>query len=425
MNATAHTPVDFDPDRRCVDPDLKLAIGNLVGFLEQQEDRRRRRTEQEKADHRLAVEAVACNLIAAEKIAAGTAIRVERGHRAVFGGGRYGSPVHGRSFLAVLDTMASAKLIVQDTGFRVSARLHKPSTIHATPALWDHLPLRKVDWSALARDDRREVLILKGEKDARGNAPTVDYEDTPATRRLRRQVQKLNAYLADAPITVLATVDSRGNPIDPTRRTLTRVFNNSSWEEGGRLGNGGFWTNMSRVDRFKLIRLNGERIASADYAQCQPRILFALEGAEQPEGDLYDILGDGRWRKGWQQLLMACLYARQPLRNWPRDCRELFGPNPPRLPDAISELEARLPKRVAFHVAAGTAIGHRLAKVEGNMTLAAIEMLLKQGIPALPVYDCVYVPRRHAKAAREAMLAAAERHAGIKWPGFVKIDLGK
>ncbi|MEP0321833.1 hypothetical protein [Bauldia litoralis] len=410
--------IRFDPHRRAASPELKAAVRALASFLEQREGRKRCRTEREHAVHRLAADAVACNLIAASLIGPGTSVAIERGHDAMFGHARYRSPVYGRHFVTILDTMLDAKLITATTGFRVSPQIRKASTIRATAALAQHLPLgtSRADWQSIKRDVAdEEVLILKGTKGAKGEAPLLDYADTPETARLRRQVQKLNARLAKAPITILATTDSLGRPIDPTQCTLTRIFNNGRWDEGGRIGNGAFWTGMTRDDRFNLIRIDGERIASADFAQCQPRILFALSGADQPNGDLYDF-GDGH-RRGWQQLIVASLFARKPLGSWPFGCRENFEPDPPHLRDAIAEIEFRLAP-IADYL--GTGIGHRLAKIEGDMILRATEALLRQRVVALPVYDCLYVARRHVEAARDAMQAAADRLAG----GVVKIDLG-
>lgn len=410
--------VRFDPYRRAASPRLKKAARRLAWRLEQREDRKRRRTDQERTAHRLAVEVIACNLIVASLIGPGTPVAIERGHDAMFGHARYRSPVYGRHFVTILDTMLDAKLITATTGFRVSPQIRKASTISATAALAEHLPLgiSRAAWRAIKRDATgEEVLILKGAKGANGEAPLLDYDDTPETARLRRQVQRLNARLAKAPITILATTDSLGRPIDPTQRTLTRIFNNGRWDEGGRIGNGAFWTGMTREDRFNLIRIDGEPIASADYAQCQPRILFALAGADQPDGDLYDF-GDGH-RRGWQQLIVASLFAQKPLGSWPFGCRENFEPDPPHIRDALAEIELRLAP-IADYL--GTGIGHRLAKIEGDMILDASEALRRKGIVALPVYDCLYVARRHIEAARDAMQDAADRLAG----GVVKIDLG-
>jgi hypothetical protein len=415
--------IRFDPSRRAADAALICAIRDLAGFLESREDRRRRRTGRERAAYSLAVEAVACNLVAAHMIQPGTGVVVERAHGTVFGHARYRPPVYGRHFIAVLDGMADANLLTLNRGFRVSERLRKPSTIRATAAFAGHLPIGRVDWTVLRRDDAQEVLILKGSKDRRGLAPLIDYDDTVTTTRLRRQVRGLNARLANAPIAVLATVDSHGRAIDPSRRAVSRSFSNGSWAEGGRLG-GGWWTGMPRDDRFRYIRIEGERIATADYAQLYPRLLYALCGAEQPQGDLYDILGDGRWRSGWKRLVNSLLFARPPrLRNWPDDCRAHFGPNPPPLAAAITQIQDKH-AQIAHYFSHASRIGFRLMKIESDMLLDTLDRLHRLRVCALPVHDAVLIGSRHAETARRVMQAAARKHAGITVP-IVTLDFGQ
>lgn len=351
----------------------------------------------------------------------GNGLVVERGHGSLFGKGRYASPVYGRHFVAVLDLMERLGLVWATKGFRYNDRFHGPSTICATPALAKHLPLGRTERAAIARDPRHEVLILKARKSGDGVAGLIDYTDTADTNLLRRQVRRLNARLESAPLSVLATIDAHGRPIDETRRTVTRVFNNGSWSEGGRLGNGPFWADMSRADRFRLIRIGGECIVAADYSQLLPRLAYAAADEDQPNGDLYDVRGDGLWRDGWKQLVSAELFSKPPgLRNWPQDCRWKFGPNPPKLAEAISAIKT---KHAPIAHLFGTGIGYRLLKTESDMLLWVLESLHRQCIEGLPVHDAVLVARQHCEAARSAMQAAAARFAGIKTP-IVHLDFG-
>ena len=106
-----------------------------------------------------------------------------------------------------------------------------------------------------------------------------------------------------------------GQPIDPTRRSVRRIFNNGSWYEGGRLFDG-FWETMRRDDRFQFIRIcternpEGERIANIDFSQLFPTLAYHKIGRAPPEGDLYDIVGDGSSREGWKKLVNAMLFAK-------------------------------------------------------------------------------------------------------------------
>jgi hypothetical protein len=403
--------IRFDPQRRAADPSVRQAAWELARSLEQHEHRKRRRTEEQRAAFRLAVEVIACNLIAARIIGPRVGIAVQRGHDMVFSHARYREPVYGRHFIAALDLMESAKLITAKQGFRFSEESSQPSTIRATKLLASHLPLTDaIGWPAIRHGAPKEVLLLKAPKDRKGHAKLLDYEDSAATNRLRRQVRKLNARLAAAPLTLLETIDSQDHALDPMDRSLTRSFSNGSWQEGGRLG-GGFWMGMARADRFKLIRIDGEPIVSADYGQCQPRLAYALAGAEPPDGDLYYINGDGTCRDGLKKLFTALLFSKPPgLRNWPKDCRALFGEHPPKLSDAVDAIIVK--HWPVAHLLDGSRVGFNLMKTESDMLLDVLDALFGQGIAALPLHDAVLVGRRHAKAARDAMLATAKRHAG-------------
>ena len=119
---------------------------------------------------------------------------------------------------------------------------------------------------------------------------------------------KLNASLEAAPIFIdvaaLVAVDAKSERlIDPGKRALRRIFNNGKWNNGGRLFDG-FWETMGRADRFGCLMLgsadfpHGEPIANVDYGQLFPRLAYMRTGAAAPDGDLYDVFGDGSSRDG-------------------------------------------------------------------------------------------------------------------------------
>lgn len=64
--------------------------------------------------------------------------------------------------------------------------------------------------------------------------PEEEYEDTPETHKMRQELQAINQWLAHATLHTDAQQDD-GSPIDTQKRTLQRIFNNGSFDEGGRL----------------------------------------------------------------------------------------------------------------------------------------------------------------------------------------------
>ena len=190
---------------------------------------------------------------------------------------------------------------------RSLVRLRERFFQHIQPALFT--------CAAFRREEDPEVLILRGNKDPKtGLAEVVEYPETADTRRLRKQVQRINVFLRDAPIILLTDHPvwaDDGQPIDPLRRTVRRIFNNASWQQGGRLY-GGFWETMRREDRFRLLRIGtrsypeGEPIANVDHGQLFPRLAYLQTGQAPPDLDLYDINGDGLTGTAGSSCSMRC-----------------------------------------------------------------------------------------------------------------------
>lgn len=411
--------VRFDPQRRAASEGLKAAVKSLAEFLEGQELalglRRNRRSATSRAGFKLAIEALACNfagcLILGTDDPASTAWRlaVPRHNGAQWNTSRYRSPVYGQHFLDALAVMAHPEIgLIEDLarGYKFPGKQGQRSTIRPTIRLLDHLPAEELNWPAFRREDDPEVLILKGRKDrTSGEAEAIEYADTPATKRLRREVQRINARLRAAPLTLLpadygALGTDDGQPIDPTRRTVTRIFNNGTWEQGGRLF-GAFWETMRRTDRFRLLRISGEPIANVDYGQLFPRLAYLEAGHEPPSGDLYDIAGDGLHRDGWKQLLNALLLSAKPLRNWPEGATRAF-PLGTKLRDAVAAISERhAPIAHLF----GSGIGLRFMRTESDILLAVLARLFASGVTALPLHDSVLVAASKAPLADAAMRA--------------------
>ena len=298
------------------------------GYLEQQEValglRQRRRSAQALRGFRLAIEALICNF--GGLLAAGLPpiLAVPRHSSAMWGHARYRPAVYGQHFLDVLDLMAHPQIgLIEDVarGYGSADGLRQRSLVRLKGQMFDHVhPSLFQPTTAIEREAEREVLILRGCKDKEtGKAVLIDYPETDTTERLRSELQEINSYLKKAPIILLPDYRQArakdGQPIDPLRKTVRRIFNNGSWEQGGRLY-GAFWETMKREDRFRLLRIgtrsqpDGEPIANVDHGQLFPRLAYIAVGHAPVEGeDLYDIVGDGLHRDGWKQLVNALLLS--------------------------------------------------------------------------------------------------------------------
>lgn len=397
----------FDPQYRASAPELARAIKGLTKHLSEFELssglRKRARTDAARRKFATSVEALACNLLLLSLLDHDTALAVPRAHALMWPGGRYANPVYGQHFLDGLDAMTRLGVLrMVSKGYRISTKSKAPSLVASTKQLAKFLPLRDFNVNAVKRIDEPEVLILKGGKDDDGQSAFVDYRETRERKLMRGQISRINKQLQRANIEIANGQDvhlgNDGNLVLLHRRTLRRIFNNNDWHQGGRLA-AGFWMSMRRAERFERIRLDGEPIADVDYRQLFPRLAYVTAQADQPEGDIYDVAGDGTGRDGWKKLLNAMLFSKGSLGNWPEDTRNHF-PTGTKLCDAIDMLRQ---KHAPIAHLFGTGIGFRLMRIESDMLIRIVSLLLKSDITALPLHDAILVARSHAQTTKKLM----------------------
>ena len=156
----------------------------------------------------------------------------------------------------------------------------------------------------------RETIILR--KKEQKKKINIDYVDTITTNQMRDNLVLINKKIQSTRIALSITqelyyemlellkgkVDSEST-IDFTKNELHRVFNNNSFEQGGRFY-GGWWQNIPREYR-KYITINYKPTVELDYSGHHLRILYSIENLEPPV-DPYDVHGFDR-----DDLKNACL----------------------------------------------------------------------------------------------------------------------
>lgn len=437
-SAKVPSGVLFDPQKRAHSPELRDAVLRLAAELEASEmslgSRKRSRKPADREKFRLAVEAIVCNFLVLRLIATDRPLAVPKSSGVMWSNDRYASPVYGQHFLAALAAMSRPEvgwIEAVATGYRFSSGSAQRSTVRATPQLFSSLGLTACRWCDLRQEAPRETLILKAAKvKGDSSAPTVDYKETARTKALRNRITRLNARLQTAPIIIADNVshlgtDDAGQPIDPTKRSVRRIFNNGKWTEGGRLFDG-FWETMPREARFRLLRIgteqcpDGEEVANVDYGQLFPRLAYMFDQIAAPDTDLYDAFGDGSCRDGFKRLFNALLFHTGTLSRWPQGTRPLF-PESVRLQDAIAAIaEKHAP--IAHHF--GTGIGFRMMYAESVILLDVMDDLAKRGVTALPLHDAVLVARSAAEEAKGVLESALQEHLHQPVRAMVSIDLG-
>ncbi len=148
------------------------------------------------------------------------------------------------------------------------------------------------DWN----DSLPTVILRNDEKE------DIPYEDTEVTLQMKANHRIINRNLEKHAVLLYITdkeyrelfvrmqKSSSRAAADFTRKFVRRIFNNSSWEKGGRFY-GGWWQNIPREYRH-FIRLNEKDVVECDYSGLHVNMLYAKEGLPMPEGDVYsDIPG--------------------------------------------------------------------------------------------------------------------------------------
>ncbi|WP_225767255.1 hypothetical protein [Inquilinus sp. Marseille-Q2685] len=270
----------------------------------------------------------------------------------------------------------------------------------------------------------QELVLLRDGRDEDGNRGSLlDYQDDATTERLRSEVQSINAWLAEADISIDPAAPG-ADRIDTSYRRLRRRFTNSSFTSGGRLF-GGHWQGMSKVER-RALRINGEPVVGLDYNAASLRMLYGKVGATLPAGDPYSIGALAQWpRPAIKKLIAAMTFdktivekssAKTGLPQWPDEVREMFVDPPPlwRVRAAIEQAH----KPIVPLLYRG--IGHQLQFTESNLMVELLLILRDRGWIGLPVHDCLIVPQSLVPRIRGLMLHLFILHTGAE--GAVEVE---
>ena len=123
------------------------------------------------------------------------------------------------------------------------------STLTAGPKLTARIQSFAITQDDIAWSDEQETIVLRAPKTPRTDiSEALEYEDNDNSLHLRQQMQAINQWVAAADIDCsLAEVNSND-------RYIRRIFNNASYEQGGRLY-GGFWQRIKADEREAINKI--------------------------------------------------------------------------------------------------------------------------------------------------------------------------
>lgn len=330
--------------------------------------------------------------------------------------GRYGSTVLNKTFPTVVKLLSDPELGLVDriggSRFDWDGDGVKQTAIKADSRLVGLINEYQVDLGDLRLANTGEVIILRRARESVfDDKDNIDYEDTEATQHYREEVQRLNRWLEEAEIDFDEAASETF--VDARERHVRRIFNNGSFEQGGRLF-GGFWQSLRKEQRRKGILINGNPVTTLDFGQIAPRIMYGMADAQPAFEDAYSLPKfDPSYRRGIKKLFNAMLHMdKRPVR-FPAGIRDLIPDTSTKVGDVVDAiLQAHAPIAPLFF----TNQGLRVMFIESQILVAVLLKLMEQGIIALPVHDALVVERGHAPMVKEVMVTTFRAHTGVSIP---------
>jgi hypothetical protein len=395
---------------------LNAAVEMLAGEIEALEGRARKRTQAEAVRFRVAIRVLLLNLFAAWSLDPLTKLGISLDANAYSGTSRYRNPhLTYRQFEAAFRGLeALGFLKITNPGYQFKAIGEGQVTrVVATDKLAS-LFSEQVKFSPMDElpSPTRETILLR---DSSGRL--MEYDDTEDAIRMRNNLARINYVLRrnwpDIEISREEWVHLQERlkakedrvPIDLGNRYLYRVFNDGSFQMGGRFY-GGWWQNVPSDIR-PYIRINGKLTVEIDYSSLHPRMLFAMEGLEAPD-DLYDVGLDPTFRDAVKQTFNAMINAPSnrinPVSSFDADATGMSWP------------EFRETVRQGFGPIAkyfGTGEGIRLQRLDSDILEKVMLHFAEHDIPCLPIHDSVIMHHGYAEELEDVMGRAFEDMTGI------------
>ena len=225
------------------------------------------------------------------------------------------------------------------------------------------------------------------------------YDDTSQTNQWRDNLNIINdclnrhwadLYLTDANWSklneqLIGNKDHDYSPIQLHRQTLRRIFNSTSFDEGGRFYSA-WWQNIPSAYR-AYVTIDGKFTDEFDYGRLHPTILYAEKGLFIDD-DAYDIGIGSEHRDVIKQAFNAMVQMIKPSNTPPREIDiKSTGKTWKEIRDRI--LEKHEPIADCFFCG----MGNKLQFKDSQLAEQVMLRFAKQDIPVLPVHDSFIIIR--------------------------------
>jgi hypothetical protein len=404
----------FDPSKLPSGDAAKDLLDAFLELISGFESRKRARRPLDQARHVEMASALVMDLAHLSRTLPGQwlAVSLDKG---LYSPERRAAPFLTEKFIELVNLLGTYPEVLElRRGFQGAMRISgRRTTIRPGSRLLKLFEETGVSLADIGRDHSLmgDPLVLKAPK-VRGQSSYLPIPDSDQTKALRAEVRLINDWFASADLAWLG--DETEDEVDLGDRYVRRVFNNASFEDGGRLF-GGFW---HRKDRLECLLFGEDRPVALDFGQMGVRSAYSMAGAAPPDGDLYAVPGLEGHREGTKKVLSALLAADRIPRSLPKGVRKA-GLFPKRFTfervyEAISEYHS--PIRHLF----GTGLCFRQMYVESSLLIKILLKLRELGVVALPLHDGILVSDEHRAIAEQTMKELFQLHLGME--GMVDVS---
>jgi len=280
----------------------------------------------------------------------------------------------------------------------------------------------------------QEVLILKDT-----NKKYKSYDDDADIIRMRNILKRYNQLLKHTFIDIpeldkpIIETNDRFIPISSNERLVRRIFNNSSWKDGGRFY-GGWWQRVPSFFRSKIY-LNNEATIEDDFRSLHPNLLYAIKGLNYNKlkrGDAYDILvpnlnDQDDKRKLVKRLMLIAINAKDEATTF-RALKSELQEELPYFSFKFDNLKLILNNlKEKHHEIADdfcTGKGLQLMNLDGKITEYIIDKFTQNNIPVLCIHDSFVVPRSKDDFLRRTMNEAINNVTSHSFPNIDRKGIG-
>lgn len=334
----------------------------------------------------------------------------------------------GRGVIDVINAMHEAGFLEGTKGShnRANPALSFVSRMRATGRLVELIRQHAVTREMIVISANAPTIILKSRKSpVDGRRQLLVYEPTDRTRRIEAMLDRYNALLRETPITLdakeylkyLTGLDIGTPELDFVKKYTYRVFNNGSFDEGGRFY-GGWWVQCPRNLR-TYIRINGEETCELDFGSMHAVILYTMEGVDYLRSlgdDPYALPGFDRYedddrdcmRDVAKSALLVAINSQgknpaNALNSRLRQAPELYAWFKQRGLKARAVIEALRERHPIISKYFFTGIGLRLQNIDAEIAERVLDHFAGKGIAVLGLHDSFIIAHPHVLELDEVM----------------------